>query len=142
MVKIQDMREHLWVNPRHTWEDYKKRRKLFDIKLIVVHHTENNINDIKMANELDVNDTKAYPLGLPRLRYHYFINEYADIYLANDLEDITWHSGFADRKSLAVALVGDYDKQTPRRQNLEALEKLLDKLLGDLNLSRKSVVGH
>jgi len=142
MLEIHDMREHLWINPQHTWEDYRKRRSLSDIKLIVVHDTENNINDIKIANELEIKNTALHPMGLPRIRFHYWINEAGEVYLCNDLENVTWHSHLADKKSLAVALVGDYDKQEPKKENLKILEVLLNKLITELNLSRKNVFGH
>jgi len=142
MLKVKDMREHLWVNPHHTWEDHGKRRDLSDIKFIVLHHTGNEINDVKIVNEIEVKNTKRHPLGLPGIRFHYFVNEYGDVYQCNDLEDITWHSGLADKKSLAVALVGDYDKKVPDKRNLKVLEGLFNKLTMDLGLAKESVKGH
>ncbi len=142
MLEIKDVREHLWVNPNHTWEDYNKRRDLSKIKFIVIHHTKNIVNDVKTANELDINNKTLHPLGFPRIRYHYFINEKGEVSLCNDLRDVTWHSRLADKKSIAVGVVGDYDMDKPKKENLEVLGTLLEKLTAELNLPRKSVCGH
>lgn len=141
-IDINDVREHLWVNPYHTWEDHNKKRKQSDIKLIVLHDTGNEFNDVKIVNEMHIKSSKPHTLGLPRIKYHYFVNEYGDVYLCNDLESVTWHSHLADKKSVAVALVGDYDSKVPDRKNLKILERLFNKLLSELKLSRASVRGH
>lgn len=83
-----------WVHPRgRKW----RRREIEDIKGLVVHQTAGGDSvDLlgryhtgQLPGGVHIGDGK----GLPGIAYTMFVNKKGELYLVNDLEDITWSHG-------------------------------------------------
>ena len=144
-MEITDYRDSLEDNPRVRWDDFNAPRSLNKIKLIVVHHTGDHINDIDRINEIERTETRIYKYGCQRIPYHFWRQETAAggmLAWCNHLSEITWHARNANPVAIGCAFVGNYDTQEPDAQMLQDLQELLDYLCGMLNLPHSCVYGH
>jgi hypothetical protein len=89
MINITDVRDIL---PRHDYKQWRQR-ELGDIKGVVFHQSLGH-GSLRVANKYHIsNDNHISATGCPRLCYTAWVDEAGEVFLCNDLEDITWSQG-------------------------------------------------
>ena len=137
--------------PRHTSKKWKKRNPL-DINLVVVHQTAGSGEKFKIAkyhtsisHDRDgdgvieawernhISDT-----GCPGICYTYGIEKDGQVYLMNELEDITWHVKNYNNRALGICVFGNFSgpswdgTEEPTQAQKDSLNLLLTRLQDDI----------
>jgi hypothetical protein len=121
--------------PIHPNKMYGTRR-ITDITTLVIHHTTGTTWDgvINIASyHINHNDW-------PGIGYHYVINEFGQIYLTNELETVSYHTGGENDYTVGIALQGDFTHDPPPPMQLAATQRLVNHLRGALGIT--GVLGH
>jgi N-acetyl-anhydromuramyl-L-alanine amidase AmpD len=136
-------------NQRIRWN----RRKLSDIKVVVVHQflstgTVEAVNNFHITpspdNQLDSEN------GAPHIAYHFCIRSTGEIVQCNELTDITWHCKKYNKSGIGIALQGSFSSKeinfvgkskngTPIDVQLESLQQLLNYLVENF---KNGIYGH
>lgn len=126
---ITDVRGDATINPAPP-----ERRPVGNIRSIIIHHDavvrSHDYDTMARLRSEAVGHTRT--LG-PGLQYHYSIDNVGEIFWCRPHEATLWHAGDlgTNRTSIAVKLDGYFHSpvnQQPTREQLEALNQLLDKL--------------
>lgn len=141
-----DVRGDRYLNPSPP-----ETRPVGNITSIVVHHdavfrSHDYDTMARLRNEAAVHYQN---LG-PGLQYHYSISNTGEIMWVRPHEATLWHAGnlAVNRTSLAIKLDGYFHpgiNQVPTREQLEALQQLLDKLCfqhPEFPATQQNVFGH
>lgn len=141
-----DVRGDSYLNPAPP-----ERRPVGNITSIVVHHDavvrpHDYDTMARLRNEAAVHYNN---LG-PGLQYHYSISNTGEIFWVRPHEATLWHAGniAVNRTSLAIKLDGYFHpgiNQQPTKEQLEALQQLLDKLCfqhPEFPATQQNVFGH
>jgi len=123
-------------------------RPLSYIDKIIVHQELGELDTIGVHNyHISVN-SHLKEGGAPKITYHYTIEKNGVVYSVNDLTDVTWHTRGENLTGIGIMLVGDFDgenhkgKSKPTPEQLDSLEKVLNKLTTELFLKKSDVYGH
>lgn len=103
--------------PVHPWKKYGKRR-LSQIKRIVIHHFAGNIT-IREAAELHVSK------GWPGIGYWAVIDLDGIVYIVNDLDTISYNVRNGNTPTIGIALRGNYNTKLPDLVMLSSLSQLI-----------------
>jgi N-acetylmuramoyl-L-alanine amidase len=119
------------------------------IDTLVVHHDAaivsgpyNTMKRIKIEADYHVKQ------GWKHLSYHYVIDNVGDVYQCLQDTEIGYHAGnyVVNKKSIAVCLHGNFEKQNPTPKQLAALERFVNWITTERPdlpiLLKKSVKGH
>lgn len=143
---ITDVRGDKYLNPAPP-----ETRSVSKIASIIVHHDavvrpHDYDTMARLRNEAAVHYNN---LG-PGLQYHYSIDNVGEIFWVRPHEATLWHAGnlAVNRTSLAIKLDGYFHpgiNQVPTKEQLEALQQLLDKLCfqhPEFPATQQNVFGH
>jgi len=143
---ITDVRGDRYLNPNPP-----ESRPVQNITSICVHHDavvrpDDYDTMARLRNEAAVHYNN---LG-PGLQYHYSVDNVGEIFWVRPHEATLWHAGnlAVNRTSIAIKLDGYFHaphNQQPTKEQLEALQQLLDKLCfqhPEFPASQQNVFGH
>lgn len=146
-MQIKNLIKELPWHPSRIWA----KREFHQINKIIVHQ-ELGESTIEEVNSYHINPGPQNHIsskGCPHLCYHFAIRKNGEIVKANELSDIVWHCKGENMTSVGVMLVGNfsgpgYDLGTsePTKEQIMAIEQLVDFLLESLQLSPVDVFGH
>ena len=143
IIYIQDK---LPKNPRRSFQ----HRPIDTIGSIVVHHSGSlkkkkyTAYDYAAWHILPANKGGRFgEHGAPGIAYHYVIDEIGQIFKTNNLSDIGWHAGNwkVNVDSIGIVLNGNFLKEEPGEEQLEALNWLIRELNYDLG-ANLNISGH
>ncbi|MED1918781.1 N-acetylmuramoyl-L-alanine amidase [Bacillus thuringiensis] len=131
-ARVVDVRTSL---PRHKTLRYG-RRKSSDIRSAAMHHSAT-----KSGSPEAFAGYHVVTNGWPGIAYHFVIQKDGTIYWCNDPETISYHVGNSNRHALGICLVGDFRTQKPTGAQIDAANRLIEYLQGQIP-SMKQVLGH
>lgn len=117
-----------------------KRRNLDAISVLVIHHSGTTAGAPKSFAEYHVM-SKPKGRGWPGIGYHYVIGKRGQVWQTNDDATISYQAASYNGISLGICLVGNFDIETPSKEQLDILV-LLCKHLISTYLDIKRVIGH
>ncbi|MBD3281023.1 S8 family serine peptidase, partial [Candidatus Dojkabacteria bacterium] len=124
-----------------TWED----PEITDINTIVVHHTVTPTTNPSSVVK-SIHDYHAYTLGWLDIGYNYVIDTYGNIYEGRaGGNGVRGAHSVPNSNTIGIAILGNYENQSPTSQSKLALTKLIDTLSKVNNFDLvwgSSVVGH
>lgn len=138
--KLIDIRKTI---PKHKTRTWKKRTSA---DTIVVHTTGSSNQDPNKTALYHVTPSKnnhISKLGCAGLCYSDFITKNGTVFHCNNYDDITWHAGFYNTRSVSVVLA--FPGQTdaiPDQIMMNVLEQHLVVLCLYLKILPKRVIGH
>lgn len=147
MLIIYDYINKLKWHPSRTWE----KRSLDKINKIIVHQELGNgsIEDVNTYHITPGISNHLSYLGAPHFAYHYGIEKDGVIKMANNLDDITWHTRGVNISAIGIMLVGDFSgpdhvgTSSPSTSQLMSLKNLLDLLVMTIpNIKKTGIYGH
>ena len=100
-----------------------RRRNLRVVSHAVIHHSATHSGTPAAIARYHVRHN-----GWPGIAYHYVIAPEGDCCKCQPLARTTWHARGANRKSVGICLVGDFDSALPRAAQMDALLSLLREL--------------
>lgn len=116
------------LNP--AWPE--QARDISAIKKIVVHHEAQEEgsaydDDSRYEAEAHYQNDSSIP-GSRGLQYHFKIDNVGLINWVRPLTEILWHAGNLEvnNESIGICLDGNFETQSPTREQFEALKQLLD----------------
>jgi N-acetyl-anhydromuramyl-L-alanine amidase AmpD len=131
-----------------------KVRKLSDIKKIVVHTTDWNIQPLELA-KYDIGPNHIDSTGCPTITYHYYIGQSGETFRTADETWVTWHAALHNSNSIAVCLAYKTDPafesgktkipeagKIPSKEMMQSLYSLLVHLCKTLKISPLEIWGH
>lgn len=141
--------------PRHSRLKWS-RRKLSDIKGLCIHQTLGGDDPVATANyHVNYFNNGSKTPGAPSVCYTFYIRRSGDIWMCNDLEDITWSQGTSkipgdeNLMYLSIVLGGHFNGtgynggvNEPTLLQMKALLELIDFLCVNLGLGYDQVFGH
>jgi len=141
--------------PRHTRFKWG-RRSLTDIKGLCIHQTLGGDDPVATANyHVNYFPNGSSTPGAPSVCYTFYIRRSGDIWMCNDIEDITWSQGNGDIPGdenlmyLAVVLGGNFNGtgysqgvNEPTLAQMNSLLELINYLCVNLGLGYDQVLGH
>lgn len=122
--------------PMHPTRKYR-RRGLKEIKRIVLHHSATDTGTPEAFARYHVEK-----LGWPGIAYTYVVGRDGTVYRCQEDSTISYHAAGANKDSLGVCMVGNFDNYEPSMQQLRAAMDLLQWLCGKYGLGIKAVIGH
>lgn len=137
---MQDIRATL---PKHKTKKWKKRNTA---DTIVVHCTAGDNQDPVQTALYHITpspDNHLCKTGAPGLAYHDFINKAGVLYRCNSYQDITWHAGLYNTRSIGVVMA--YTGKagvSPTTEQMKTLEEHLVFLCLCLHILPKNCIGH
>jgi N-acetyl-anhydromuramyl-L-alanine amidase AmpD len=156
MSKIVDLAQKLPWHKQRVWST----RRLKQIDKIIIHQALCDCT-LEQVNEYHITpgaENHLSPQGAPHFAYHYGIrqkddegNKDGEIIQANDLSDITWHTGGQNTSGVGVLLQGNfrgtgYDLEGvsdgPTEKQMQSLEWLVNYLVDFLRITPQDVYGH
>lgn len=114
------------------------------ITKIIVHHTA----DASGASQFDKVDRYHESRGFPKSKlgyfvgYHYFIERDGKVKQARLDSEVGAHDKGENYESIGIGLAGNFDEEFPTNAQIDALQKLLVKLVTVHELSWQVVVPH
>ena len=122
--------------PKHKTLRYNTRL-LDEITQIIVHHSATNSGTPEAFARYHVEEN-----GWPGIGYHYVISKTGQIYKCQNVTTVSYHAGNANRRSIGVCLVGNFDTQTPTDVQMDALMELLAELITAYPAAKGNIIGH
>lgn len=113
------------------WKGSMGRRKLADIKYVVVHHDASLAGETYNAPQLYAQEANYHvSKGWGHLGYSFRIARNGTVYQTVPYEEIGVHAGNYKyfRNSLGVCLDGSFDRQKPSKAQIDSLTSLMDHL--------------
>ena len=107
-----------------------------DVMFIIVHHTEEVGWDIHKTHRFHQEHR-----GWSGIGYNFFIEENGDIMKGRGYH-VGAHAYSYNEKSIGICLAGNFDIQTPSKEQLKSLSKLCIYLLDQYKLSITRILGH
>jgi hypothetical protein len=149
-MEIKDLVPTLPIHPKKK----VKFRKLSNIKKIVVHTTDWNIEPLELA-KYDIGPNHIDSTGCPSITYHYYIGKDGTVARTAAEEWVTWHAAGYNTESVAICLAYKTDplfesgkisqpgpNNKPTEEMLKALDALLVYLCKRLKVNPKEILGH
>lgn len=131
------------------WKGSNGKMDLKKIDTLVVHHDAAIVSGpYNTMKRVQIEAAYHVKKGWKHLSYHYIIDNIGDVYQCLPENEIGYHAGnyVVNKKSIAVCLHGNFDKQNPIPKQLAALTafvKWLTTERPDLPiLVKKSLKGH
>ena len=144
MPEIQNMISTLPWHPTRRWGV----RQVTVINKIVVHQ-ELGEADVEAVNNYHIKPNHISSKGCPHLCYHFAIRKNGEIIQANELSSITWHCKGQNTQAVGIMMVGNFDgpgydmgTSEPNKEQIKALDFLIDYLLKSLKLDNQDIYGH
>lgn len=115
---------------------------LQEIKFIVIHHCEREIDSPELIKE------RHLKRGWEDIGYHYLIGNKSDltedgkIYKGRDEKFIGAHVLGHNRNSISICLIGKLDKNPPTEKQIKTLINFLKEKIKKHKLLVKNVLGH
>jgi N-acetyl-anhydromuramyl-L-alanine amidase AmpD len=75
-------------------------------------------------------------------QYHYIIEGNGAIRQPRKHDEVGWHAGNWNVKSLGICLCGDFDMEKPNREQIFALRDVLRKLTKEYGIPKENILGH
>ncbi len=122
--------------PTHPTRKYR-RRALRDIKRIVIHHSATDTGTPEAFARYHVEKQ-----GWPGCSYHYVITKAGLVYKCQEASAITYHAAGANKDSLGVCMVGNFDNYDPPLVQLRACMELCISLCHAYGIPGERVIGH
>ena len=91
------------------------------INLIVVHHSQNR-KSFEEIKKLHVEEYKWDDIG-----YHFIIEKNGQILNGRDIEKVGAHVYGHNENSIGICLVGNFDIESPSKEQIDSLFKLINK---------------
>lgn len=129
--------------------------KILPAKYIIIHHSatpqgwtmDKSIKSInarhyrKFVQEQKIKMKAS--LGLT-LAYHYVIDKEGNEKQTREENVIGYHSGnwYANQRSLAIMLIGNFNKEEPTQKQIETLANLIDRLKKKYAIKPENIKGH
>jgi len=117
--------------PRHPTKQYAKR-ELSELKYLVIHHSGTAEGDAFSFAKYHVEAR-----NWPGIGYDYVISKNGTIYKVNNLTTVNYHVGNANRESVGVCLVGNFEAEDPTDKQYLALSELAIVLCQEYKLEVK-----
>jgi len=143
MIEIKNVRFEM--NPRNLKWGF--RPKSYIDKIIV--HQELGWGSAEQVHEYHISEKSHLKpgVGAPAIAYHFVVEADGQILQVNDDTAITWHCKGENMHSLGIMVVGDFagidhSGDEPWPIQIESIEKLLDHLIANYNLTKNDVYGH
>jgi len=130
-VRILDVRNEL---PHHPRRRYAKR-PLSAISRLVLHHS-----GTRGGSPESFARYHTWVRGWPGIGYHYVIARDGTVYKTNALSAISYHARGANLTGVGICLVGNFNYDEPKSEQLRAVRELI-RLLKDYFTSA-SVIFH
>ena len=138
----------LTVYPRKAWTSSTKNNltPMNGVKMITVHHTAHsaaslhNRSETAMLNSIYRNHTKTR--GWSDIGYHYLIATNGNIYVGRESRYVGAHSAGKNSHNIGIALIGNFEAQSPARQQILSLKKLLESLRKSHKIPKSQIFGH
>jgi len=114
-----------------------------DIKYIIVHHSATNrdFTTFRAVRNHHINQR-----GFFELAYHFFIDDKGMIHYARPIYFVGAHCKTSppsmNLRSLGICLAGNFEKEEPSKEQLEALDYQLKFLMVLCKIPSKNVLGH
>lgn len=115
--------------------EYKKRG-LTDSLWIDIHCSDTK----KKYDVKNIANWHVHGNNWPGIGYAALIEYDGDIYLANDLETISYHNAGENTQSIGICIIGDYDEYEIDDEAMNSLKILLDALCTTFKI--KGIRGH
>lgn len=116
-------------------------RKTDVITHVVVHHTASKMGQFTVFDFARWHMDPKGRLKAPAICYHFGIDGPGEIKQVNDLTQIAWHAGNANKYSIGIELDGNFEVEQPTEAQLKSLAWLIEYL--NTTLGRKlTVIGH
>ncbi|MDD3824715.1 MAG: N-acetylmuramoyl-L-alanine amidase [Anaerolineae bacterium] len=131
---IQDLTAKLAKHPTKTY----KKRKLGDIKNVVIHHSA----VVPTVGPDAIARYHVTKQDWPGAGYHFFVADDGILYQANTLETNSYHAVQANPTSVGICFLGSFMQAVPPATQLRAGAHLVAWLLQELNLGIDDVIGH
>lgn len=148
-----DIKDLVPVLPTHP-KKKPKVRKLSDIKKIVVHTTDWDIQPLELA-KYDLGPNHIDSTGCPSITYHYYIGKSGEVCRTADEAWVTWHAAMHNGNSVAICLAYKTDPvfesgkskipapgKVPTPEMTKSLLSLLAHLCKKLKVSPLEIWGH
>lgn len=128
-----------------------KKRTIFDIEKVYVHHSGVNGGNIFKHNYYHISPgNHISSAGCPHVCYHLYIDMDGDVSQCNYLTDITWHIGADNDVSIGILVEGNFintktntgSRINPTIHQLVSLKKLLRMLEKFPNVERENILAH
>ncbi len=110
-------------------------RDVEGVTMIIIHHTERESKIINIAN-YHVNNNKWSTIG-----YHFIIQKSGKVVQVNDIETLSPHARNVNMKSIGICFNGNFEKNEPTKESIEACYLLIKKLRNEYP-NIKVVKGH
>lgn len=130
------------------WQKSIGRRRLDEIKHVIVHHNGAIAGDVYDAQKLYAQDASYHiSKGWGHLGYSFRIARDGSVYQTVSYEEIGAHAGNGHylKSSLGICLDGDFSRQKPSKMQIDSLRSLmkyLDESTEVPNITRKGFFGH
>ena len=154
-VKKPEIKDGRKTLPRHASRKWGKR-KLTDIKGIVLHQTAGN-DSVTGTAKYHVGPNHISDQGCPAICYTYYVDQKGTIHQCNDHESVTWsqgggtpplHGTRGNNNYLAIVCGGDFSgpghngRHKPTEVQLKSVTSLILWLQAKLKLPPTAVFGH
>ena len=137
--------EFLWENSDDWY--YKKSVKYKGWKYIVIHHSATDAGSVKAFHKYH---TKQ---GYGGIAYHYVIGNGKGMKDGEIKETFRWKQKVSGAHvsgnswdhnifGIGIALVGNFEKSKPTKNQMTALKKLIVKLKNNYNINSNNIYGH
>ena len=128
-MKFFDVRDKL---PRHPRRRYA-RRPLSAITHLVLHHS-----GTRSGSPESFARYHTWVRGWPGIGYHYVVAKDGTVYKTNALSAPSYHARGMNLSGVGIALVGDFNRDEPTPEQVEAARELIG-LLKDYFTSAKVI---
>lgn len=117
--------------------------KLKIVNKVIIHHTHRDPDSIDSIRNLHINKN-----GWEEIGYHYVIgngnktNVDGRIYETRSTKFMGAHVYGHNTDSIGIALIGNFDKTTPTKKQIESLTQLIIKIAKEHNIKIENIKGH
>lgn len=111
-------------------------------KAIVVHHSASSRDKTTASQIRSWHKEKWLTDQDGNSGYHYIITGDGHIHIERPVDEVGANVALFNHKSVGICLTGDFRKEEPSRDQINALKELLAKLIKKYNLKYWNVYGH
>ena len=104
--------------------------------MIVIHHS-GNADSVDKIRDLHVNKN-----GWDDIGYHFMISREGEVFIGRAVDVIGAHVQGHNSDSIGICLIGNFDREEPCEHQLNALEKLIGRLMEDFLLESDCIKLH
>ena len=149
-VDLGFIESRLRVFRRFEWTDIAARpwrlRSAGSYDRLTIHHAGNttNYHCAKSAVARDLNGILAAHMARDYgdIGYHFMIDYAGRVWEGRSLAYEGAHVAWQNERNVAVMLLGNFEKQTPSREQLDSLKKIIAALRRRFRIKRHRIYGH